>query len=157
MRECESVCLTLFWRQSSASASAAAGVVALPHLPVRLKPAASEKKKGTAEHDLSISAGSCCLEPFINIITRLCISPPPLSLSHPSVRVHRWWSSVTLRRVQTSTWRSFTQYVTCLLCLYPKSTSKHFQFFHSRSLPLFRLILSLCATCRFSFHVGKII
>lgn len=82
--------------------------------------------KGTAEHDLSISAGSCCLEPFINIITRLCISPPPLSLSQPSVRVHRWWSSVTLRRVQTSTWRSFTQYVTCLLCLYPKSTSKHF-------------------------------
>lgn len=83
-------------------------------------------KKGTAEHGLGISAGSCCLEPFINIITRLCISPPPLSLSHPSVRVHRWWSSVKLRRVQTSTWRSFTQYVTCLLCLYPKSTSKHF-------------------------------
>ncbi len=43
MRECESVCLTLFWRQSSA---AAAGVVALTHLTVRLKPVASEKGNG---------------------------------------------------------------------------------------------------------------
>lgn len=81
-------------------------------------------KKGTAEHGLSISAGICCLEPFIKIITQLCISLQPLSLSHPSVRVHHWWSRVKLRRVQTWTWRSFTQYVTCLLCLYPKSTSE---------------------------------
>lgn len=45
MREGESVCLTLFGDECSASA-AAAGVVALPHLPVRLKPAASEKGNG---------------------------------------------------------------------------------------------------------------
>lgn len=45
MREGESVYLTLFGDECSASA-AAADVVALPHLPVRLKPAASEKGNG---------------------------------------------------------------------------------------------------------------
>lgn len=93
--------------------------------------------KGTAEHGLSISAGICCLEPFIKIITQLCISLQPLSLSHPSVRVHHRWSRVKLRRVQSRTWRSFTQYVTCLLCLYPKSTSEILcSFFLDLSLSL---------------------
>lgn len=80
------------------------------------------KRERLSTASASLQAAAAC----INIITQLCISPQPQSLSHPSVRDYCWWSCVKLRRVQTLTRRSFTQYVACLLCLYPVSTSQHF-------------------------------